>query len=290
MLDFLRPHWGRWLVCAGALGVTLVAMGPAAAQPDVDELARRHFESGAAYLEESDYENALKAFEKAFELSPRPEIQLNIATVHERTGKLAAAIVALDEYLRLAPEGEFAAKTKLRRENLQERLDAMPDGGAVAEDAGIDDAASKPEAAPPPPAADAGSKQKSLPEKAEAAEEGSNVPAYIALGLGGLAAGGAVLTGILASNEHSDAESSCSPNCSDDDLSTGRTFALTSTVLTGAAVVGVSIGLLLLFTGGSEDAEAEAQRPAGRKHGFWKPRVGLDVGPEGAGASARWTF
>ncbi len=28
-----------------------------------DDLARRHFESGVAYLQEADYENALKAFE-----------------------------------------------------------------------------------------------------------------------------------------------------------------------------------------------------------------------------------
>src|SRR5438045_6655545 len=51
------------------------------AQSTSDDLARRHFESGAAYLEESDYDNALKAFEKAYELSKRPEILLNIATV-----------------------------------------------------------------------------------------------------------------------------------------------------------------------------------------------------------------
>ena len=36
---------------------------PALAQDSPDELARRHFESGVAYLQEADYESALKAFE-----------------------------------------------------------------------------------------------------------------------------------------------------------------------------------------------------------------------------------
>src|SRR3954468_7689542 len=55
------------LACAGCLcGATVHA------QSTADDLARRHFDSGVAYLEESDYDNALKAFQKAYDLSKRP--------------------------------------------------------------------------------------------------------------------------------------------------------------------------------------------------------------------------
>ncbi|HVJ21724.1 MAG TPA: hypothetical protein VM686_40245, partial [Polyangiaceae bacterium] len=78
------------------LGGALVTALPAAAQSSSsDEMARRHFESGVAYLEESDYDNSLKAFEKAYELSKRPAILLNIATVQERKGDIAGAVTTL---------------------------------------------------------------------------------------------------------------------------------------------------------------------------------------------------
>src|SRR5262245_44296670 len=56
------------------------------AQTD-DENARIHYESGAAYLKQSDNENALREFQAAYSLSKRPELLLNIATVFERMGK-----------------------------------------------------------------------------------------------------------------------------------------------------------------------------------------------------------
>jgi len=44
----------------------LVAWAASAqAQPTKDELAQEHFESGAAYLQQSDYDNALRELESA---------------------------------------------------------------------------------------------------------------------------------------------------------------------------------------------------------------------------------
>src|SRR3954469_4123063 len=88
------------------------------AQSTSDDLARRHFDSGVAYLEESDYDNALKAFQKAYELSKRPEILLNIATVHERQGALPSAVAALKGYLEASPQGQHVETVKLRIQNL----------------------------------------------------------------------------------------------------------------------------------------------------------------------------
>jgi tetratricopeptide (TPR) repeat protein len=242
-----------------------------ASQASPDDLARKHFESGVAYLQESDYPNALKAFEKSFELSKRPEILLNVATVHERSGDLRSAVAALERYLAAAPQGEHVETVKLRIANLQKRIaEAGPDGGTT-----------EPVEAPPPivPTATATSAPPP-PTPDKPAEEPNRVPAYIAFGVGGLAAAGAVLTGVLAQSEYDDAESSCAPNCSDDDVSSGKTLALTSTILTGVAVVGVGVGAYLFFTGQPSERAARARR--------WD--VSVDVGPTRAGAHALWRF
>ena len=58
----------RGLACRlGLLSfAALVAWAASAqAQPTKDELAQEHFESGAAYLQQSDYDNALRELESA---------------------------------------------------------------------------------------------------------------------------------------------------------------------------------------------------------------------------------
>src|SRR5262245_7648948 len=119
----MGAFFGRQLVCgAWVIGALVLIPARAAAQdPSADDLARRHFDSGAAYLQESDYENALKAFQKAYELSKRPAILINIATVEERRGNLDGAIQALKSYLELEPNGEHVETTKLRLQNLEKR-------------------------------------------------------------------------------------------------------------------------------------------------------------------------
>src|SRR6185503_20729921 len=102
-----RERWVTALVCA------LVLTAGAARADTADELAHKHFESGAAYLEQSDYESALREFSKAHELSKRAEILLNVATVYERMNKLKDAVAALEQYLAEAPQGEHAETVRI---------------------------------------------------------------------------------------------------------------------------------------------------------------------------------
>jgi len=108
----------------------------------------------------------------------------------------------------------------------------------------------------------------------------ARLPAFIALGIGGVAAGAALVTGIIANSDYDDAKSSCSPTCSDAQLSSGRTFALTSTIFTGLALVGVGTGVTLLLTSGSPDPEQTS----------FVPRVTLAGAPGAAHAGASWRF
>src|SRR5690242_2248315 len=81
-----RPGTGLAAVALACVLSLLSSTGHA--QSTADDLAKSHFQSGAAYFEEGDYDNALKAFQKAYELSKRPEILLNIASVRERQSDL----------------------------------------------------------------------------------------------------------------------------------------------------------------------------------------------------------
>jgi tetratricopeptide (TPR) repeat protein len=250
----MRSVKSRWALLFGLL---VCLWSGAAFGLSKDELARKHFESGVAYLEESDYENALAAFKKAYELSNRPEILLNVATVHERLGQPAPAIAALEEYLKVAPNGEHADTVRRRIENLQRREadvppPASPPGNAVASEPAPVSTAPVPApapVAPPPP-----------PPPPPPAVRSSRVPVYLSLGVGAASGIGAVVTGVLAQQEYNDAETSCKPSCSDDEVSSGKSLALTSTILTGVAVVGIGVGVTLwLIQPSADDAEAIGQ-------------------------------
>jgi hypothetical protein len=267
MRDGRRARRCPWFT-VGLYSLVLTLAGTASAQSTADELAHTHFQSGAAYLEQGDYDSSLREFQAAYDLSKRPEILINVATVNERLSHLEEAIAALDRYLAEDPNGENAETVKIRVENLRKRV-----------------AQKKAEAAPPPapppppvevkpaPAAPAPAPKMPPPDVG-----GSKTPAYILFAVGGGLAAGSIVTGILASNEHSKAKSSCSPNCSDSQLSTGRTLAVTSTVLTGAAVVATAIGAVIFFGGGSEPAEPG------------KPTAFVGITPAGVAAGTSWRF
>ena len=235
---------------------------PVRAQPNADELAHRNFESGVAYLQESDYENALKAFEKSYQLSKRPEILLNLATVHERLGQLQLAVDALEEYLRKEPDGEHADTVRVRIANLQKNIAKR-------------DAAKKSEPPPPPPPKKTTEKADGTEREPPAAKPDRTIP-YVALGLGGLAAGGAVLTGILAKGEYDSAKDECDPHCQESDVSSGKSLAMVSTVLTGVAAVGVGVGVILLLT-----EKPTAEKPPSSAG---VPHFDVALGPRGAAA------
>ena len=262
------------VLVAAALACTLsLSSSVGHAQSTSDDLARRHFDSGVAYLEESDYDNALKAFQKAYDLSKRPEILLNLATVHERQSDLTAAVASLKQYLDAAPQGEHAETVRLRIQNLEKRLQEQADAQQAA-------AAAAPAPAPPPAASPKPAPEKPVAPALQRKAEPNRLPAFIALGVGGVMAGGSLITGIVAKGKYDDAKNSCGHSCSDEQLSSSRTFAITSTVLSGAAILGVGLGVGLLLTTESD----------GDGVGSAAPRVDVALGPKLAAASAMWSF
>lgn len=262
-----RGHASSWLTVAALAGVLAVS-GAARAQTGVtaDDMARRHFESGVAYLEESDYDNALRAFHKAHELSRRAEILLNVSVVHERRGDGPGAIAALRQYMDEAPNNDDVETVALRIQNLEKRQAALAPSPAEPPTA----PAPAPRPVPTPVPAVSSPPVLARP---------SRTPMFVAFGVGAIASGGAVLTGVLAQSAYDQAKSDCSPRCSDSELAGGRALALTSTLLTGVALAGVGVGVTLLLLEAPRDAPAAGS-------------LALRVVPDAAGAraSAAWSF
>ncbi len=255
-------------VCAALLAGT-VSLG---AQSD-DENARRHFESGAAYLQQSDNENALREFQAAYSLSKRPELLLNIANVYERMGRPQEAVDTLNKYLDEDPKTPKRATIETRIANLKRRTPSAPPSTAPAP---ATSAAPKITASAAPTAS-------STPVTTAPPQQSARnrTPAYIAFGVGGAAAIGAVVTGLVAQSKFNDAEKSCKPNCSDGTVSSIESMALVSDILTGVAVAGVGVGAVLFFTAKPASSELAAS-PV--------PILAGGVAPGGARVEATWHF
>jgi hypothetical protein len=178
-------------------------------------------------------------------------------------------VAALKSYLEAAPEGQHVETVKLRVQNLEKRIQ---------EQEAAKPAAPAPAPAAPPAPAPAPEPAK-VPPPPPPKQSASRLPAFIALGVGGVLAGGSLATGLIAKSKYDDAKSSCGTVCTDDQVSSSRTFAITSTVLTGAAVLGVGLGVALLLT---TESESDVGKSA--------PRVDVAVGPQAAAASAVWRF
>lgn len=136
---------------------------------------------------------------------------------------------------------------------------------------------------PPPPAAVV-----TTPPPAPPSDNGgkkSNVPAYVALGVGGagLLVGG--ITGFLALGKKSDlkgcVDNAC-PSSQKDTLDSARSMATVSTVGFAVGFVGVGVGVVLLLTG-NHSASASLGAPRIAKH---EPRPAVQVQPWFGGTSA----
>ncbi len=105
---------------------------------------------------------------------------------------------------------------------------------------------------------------------------GMRIPTLIALGLGSVSAGGAVLTGYAASRGND--PSTCDTTCAEHGVHQ-RVLFITTGVLTGMAVAGVGIGITFMV-----------KEPYDKKAQAVRPRVDLRVSGQNAVAKIGWVF
>jgi tetratricopeptide (TPR) repeat protein len=105
---------------ATALAVLAAVMlfcspGGAHAQEDnLDAEARANFEAGRIAFSAARFADALPYFERAYELSRRPELLYNVGMCHDRLGHDAEALEALEAYLAELPEAENRTEVEQR--------------------------------------------------------------------------------------------------------------------------------------------------------------------------------
>lgn len=210
------------------------------ADPDGDPLARNHFASGRAYYDRGRYEEAIVEFQRAYELSPHPELLYNLYLAHQNLGHRAEAIDALSRYLAERPDERPELRERLRA--MRERLEQEPEPTR--------EPAPSPEPTPAPRAAPA-------PRGDPGGTPTGAVVSLIAGGVGLLAFGA---FGSLALVEDGRLAGDCGADvgatCTEDDLDTLHTYALIADVSLGVGLVAGAIGLIWLLTGGDDGAEA----------------------------------
>ena len=241
-------------LCAGTLAAFLcliAADASAQSEPSAqDERARLHFESGAAYYESGEYENALREFQSAYDLSHRAALNFNIYLCHQAIGDLEAAEASLARFLSEVEEVPQRDVLERRLENLRERIRRRAEGQPD-EDIGEPEPTLEQEPSEPttPPS------QGTL-----------NVPAIIGFSVAAVGVVGAAIFGPLTIAEDSSiASSACgmAATCTGDDLSTLRTYALMTDISLGVALAGAAAGTLLFFLiDTSADTESAGLRVA----------------------------
>ncbi len=136
----MRNH--RWIwtgLKAAAMGLALALATPAfaAAQNDegpqtrnydesLDQAARLTFQRAREAFVNGDYEEALRLFRQAYELSPRPVLLYNIAATLDRLRRDAEAVEALQAYLEADPDAP-------ERQEIEARIRVLQAGSAERE-------------------------------------------------------------------------------------------------------------------------------------------------------------
>src|SRR5688572_8796029 len=102
-----------------AAALLVLGAGTAAAQQD----ARTLFARGETAYNQGDYESAIRDWNAAYQLSPRPLIQYNLSQAFERLGRLDDARIALETYISQAePSDTHQADARARLAAIRERL------------------------------------------------------------------------------------------------------------------------------------------------------------------------
>jgi hypothetical protein len=113
------------------LFAAILLMGSSASaqevDPEVDERARVHFESGRVHFEDGAYERAEEEFRSAYQLSHRPELLMNIATSVERLGRYAEAADLIEQFLADAADVPNRESLERRVANLRARAAGTAD-------------------------------------------------------------------------------------------------------------------------------------------------------------------
>lgn len=237
------------------------APAPAEAVDPLDEAeARSHFDAGYAYFQEARYEDALREFDRAYELSPRPALLFNMSQCYERLGRLDEAIRYLERFIGASPPPSDRPFQERRLANLRARQQNGTTNNEepvelIAPDSARDVAAMD-VASLPSESTEQVPRHVPVPQGEDATRESSGRGlAYAFLGIG---AAGLITTGVaggLALSEKSRLQTECVGGCPESETTSLRTRALVADIGLAVGLAGGVVGLILLLTSGRDDSD-----------------------------------
>lgn len=237
-----------------------------------DQRARLHYESGASYYEAGEYEDALREFHRAYELSQRPQLFYNLSLCYQNLGDLEQAATFLERYLSEVESIENRANLEIRLRNLRERVEreraAQAASGEPERDTTVQATTAEPTETTRPTTAEpeAGAASVDSPTAPSSSQDSLNVGAVAGFSVAavGLVMGG-VFGGLTLAEDSRLAGTPCgvAGSCGDAELSDLRTFALVADVGFGVALAGAAVGALFLIIGpGDSGGERASLRAA----------------------------
>lgn len=220
----------RWVVLL--LSGSLAVSASAQQQPDV-AAARTHYQAGVSYYESARYEDAVREFETAYEITPRVELLFNISQCYERLGNLGEAVRYLERFVEGTDDEAMRRLQEERLRNLRDRLAEQPEPEP------------DPEPEPEPPALGV----VDVPPEPELEPTTGTVRK---VGFGVVAVGGAfaltfAITGGLALAEDSDLADRCAMEaCDSGDTDTLRRRMRFADVSLAIGLVALTAGVLMI--------------------------------------------
>lgn len=252
-------------------------MDAAARSAALDAQARQHFNVGNSLFQAGRFSEAVVEFQRAFELSQRPELQYNIYISARDAGDLRTAATALRSYLAAMPATLPAglpprAQLEARLQSLDQQVAAQDDAARAqreererleAERRAQEEEIARAEAA----------RRRAEEERRRAEEERRQVEREAGVSLPGLVVGGVgvaalatgTITGLLALGEVGTLEDQCTggicPASARPTYDSARALVTVTDVLLASGVVLTAAGVAMLLlgvgkSGGGERAPA----------------------------------
>jgi len=111
------------LASLSALVLGLASTAVAQESTALDEEARALYQAGRVAFDDGRFDDALEYFERAHELSGRPQLLFNIGSAADRLRRNAMALENFEAYLEALPDAENRRSVEARIQLLQEALD-----------------------------------------------------------------------------------------------------------------------------------------------------------------------
>lgn len=228
------------------LGLGLIlTTSTALAQSPADQRARIHFEAGNSYYERGSFEDAAREFQLSYALSERPELLFNIFSSYEQSGDLAQAESALERYVASNISDERRALAEERLVSLRERMR-------------VESALAEPEE---PTEA---TRETIRDEEPSEGRSGARKAAIALWALGGVGLVDFAAFAALSSSEAG--ELTCGPSCSDDQVSSLRTYNVLADIGLALGIVGVVAGTVLWVVGKPSPVSVAADNTSASVH------------------------